>query len=110
MSQHPVHLGPLPIYSLGSLTGSGILGTVPLDGPTKAMLGTATAMKSLFVHQSLPTQLPIIIYQSFAETETRAWNLIHMLRPYRYFIHLSVALCEGACRYATLHYHQITNL
>ena len=83
---------------------------MPLDDPLEVIIGTATATQPLFGHQSFPTQLPIAIFQSVAETETRSWNHIHLLRPDQAFIYVSVALCEGACRSSTLYYPQIKNI
>ena len=99
-----VHLGPLPISSLVYSIGSVILCTVLLDGPLKAMLGTATATQTLFGYQSFQTQPPITISQSVAENETHSWNHIHPLRPYRDFIYVAVELCEAACRSSTVYY------
>ena len=81
-----------------------MVGTVPLYGPLEAILGTTTATQPLFGHQSFPNQLPITISQSVDETDTCAWHHIHPLRPAWYFIHVTVTLCEGACRSSTLYY------
>ena len=105
-----VHLGTSPISSSASLTGSGILGTVPLDGPIETMLGIVTAIQPLPEYQYFPTQLPIATYQSFSKTDTCAQHNIHLLRPDQAYIHVAVALCEGACRFSTIYYPQITVL
>ena len=76
-----VHFVTSPISSSDSLTGSGILGTVPLDGPIETMLGIVTAIQPLSEYQYFPTQLPIATYQSFSKTETCAQHHIHLLRP-----------------------------
>ena len=88
---------PLQLFSSGSSKGRGILGTVPLDGPLEAMLSTLTATQPLFGHQSFPTQLPIAIHQSVAETDTRAQNHIHPLRTAQACIHVAVVFCGGNC-------------
>ena len=108
--QHPVHLDLLPISSSGSLTGSGILGTVALDGLIEAMIGTVTATQLLSRYQYFPTQMTITISQSIDETKTRARHHIHTLRPDRDYIHVTVHLYEGACRFSTLYYPQIIGL
>ena len=104
------HSGTLPISFSGYSKGIEILVTAPLDGPLEAMLGTATAMQPLFGHQSFPTQLTIVISQSFSETKTIAWHHIHLSRPDRDYIHVIVALCDVDCSSSTLYYHQITNI
>ena len=81
-----------------------------MDGSLKAMLGTVTATEPLFGHQSLPTELPIAISQSVAETNIRDWHNIHPLRPAQACIHVAVALCEGSCRSSTIYYTHIENL
>ena len=61
-------------------------------------------------HKSFPTQLPIVIPQSVAETETHSRNHIHPLHPYRACIYVTVALYEGSCHSSTLYYPHITNV